>query len=106
MRLASLLLSVTATVCYASSTADAAQESRGTLHGQVTDPQRAVIPGAGVSVISEDTGVKQETTTNGQGNWIVPFLNPGIYTVTVSLSGFKTAEQKGIVLQTADNKQV
>jgi len=94
------------TVCSLNVTIVSAQESRGTLHGQVTDPQRAVIPGAGVSVISEDTGVKQETTTNGQGNWIVPFLNPGIYTVTVSLSGFKTAEQKGIVLQTADNKQV
>jgi hypothetical protein len=94
------------TVCSLNVTIVSAQESRGTLHGQVTDPQHLVIPGASVLVVSEDTGVKQETTTNGQGNWTVPFLNPGIYTVTVSLSGFKTAAQKGIVLQTADNKQV
>jgi hypothetical protein len=103
---AALLLFLTATVCHASVTGAPAQEARGTLHGQVTDSQRSVVPGATVSVISEDTKVKQETTTNGQGSWSVPFLNPGNYSVTVSAPGFKIAEQKSIVLQTADIKQV
>src|SRR5215471_11446295 len=92
--------------CHAISTGVWAQEARGTLQGQVTDQQQAVIPGATVLVTSEDTGVKQETTTNGQGRWGVPFLNPGVYTVTVAVSGFKTAEQKSITLETADIKQI
>jgi len=41
-------------------TGASAQEARGTLHGQVTDPQGAVIPRASVLIISEDTRVKQE----------------------------------------------
>src|SRR5260370_5793680 len=106
MRKASLRLLLTATVCCAMLTGASAQESRATLHGQVTDAQRAVIAGARASIVSEDTRVRQNTTTNGQGSWSVPFLNPGNYTVTVSVPGFKVAEQRGIVLQTADIKQI
>jgi len=83
-----------------------AQESRADLGGRVTDQQNAAIPGAKVSVISEDTKVTQETTTNEQGAWIVRFLNPGPYRIVVSAPGFKTSERKGIVLQTADVKQI
>src|SRR5262249_13804898 len=119
MRRAALPLFLTAIVCYPSLTATAAgapsavcrdgveaQEARATLHGQVTDQQRAVIPGASVSVISEDTSVTQATSTNAQGSWTVPFLTPGPYTVTVSAPGFKVAEQRGIILQTSDIKQI
>src|SRR5262245_51061680 len=83
-----------------------AQESRSTLRGQVTDSTGAALPGAKVTVTSNDTGVKRQTTSNGQGIWTVPFLNPGHYTVTVFFLGFKTAERKDITLNTADDKQV
>src|SRR6516165_5760334 len=106
MRRAALFFSLTAIVYCASLTCASAQEARATLHGQITDPQRAVVPGATVSVISEDTNVKQDTTTNGQGSWSVPFLNPGTYRIAVSAPGFKVAEQRGIILQTADIKQI
>jgi hypothetical protein len=82
------------------------QEARANIQGKLTDPQGAAIPGAQVSVISEDTNVKQDTTTNEQGSWTVRFLNPGKYRVLASATGFKTSEQKGIVLQVADLKQV
>lgn len=82
------------------------QEARANLEGRVTDPQGGVVPGATVSVISEATNVKQDTTTNEQGSWTVRFLNPGSYRIVVSAPGFKTSERRGIVLQTADMKQV
>jgi protocatechuate 3,4-dioxygenase beta subunit len=81
-----------------------AQESRANVEGRVTDPQGAVVPGATVSVISEDTNVEQKTTTNEQGSWTVRFLNPGKYRVAVTATGFKKSEQKDIVLQVADMK--
>jgi hypothetical protein len=105
-RRAAVLVLLTAVACHAGWTAGWAQEARGTLHGQVTDPQGAVIPRASVLIISEDTSVQQETTTNGQGSWSLPFLNPGTYAVIVSAPGFKVAEQRGISLQTADIKQI
>ncbi len=83
-----------------------AQESRATLEGRVIDPQGAAVVGATVTVTSDDTQVKQVTTTNGQGEWKVPFLNPGHYSLAVSYTGFKTAERKGITLNTADDKQI
>jgi len=83
-----------------------AQESRATLGGRVIDPQGAVVPNADVVVISDDTGVKQQTRTNAQGNWAVQFLIPGRYSFIITAPGFKTAERKGVTLQTADMKQI
>ena len=82
------------------------QEARANIEGRVTDPQGAAVPGAQVSVFSEDTNVKQDTVTNEQGSWTVRFLNPGSYRILVNAAGFKASERKGIVLQTADMKQV
>ena len=82
------------------------QEARANIQGRLTDPQGAAVPGAQVSVISETTNVKQDTSTNEQGVWTVRFLNPGSYKVVVAVTGFKTIERRGIVLQTADMKQL
>ncbi len=82
-----------------------AQEVRASVGGRVTDPQGAVIPGAKVVVLSDETGVKRETVTNGQGNWLVDFLLPGKYRFTVSAAGFKGEIREGVTLQTADQKQ-
>ena len=83
-----------------------AQSSRATLGGRVTDAQGSAVPNAEVSVVSEDTAVKQITRTNEQGNWVVQFLIPARYNFTISAAGFKSLERKGIVLQTSDNKQI
>ncbi len=83
-----------------------AQESRATLSGRVTDLQNAVIPGAEAVVTSQETGVKQQTKTNDQGIWVVQFLIPGHYSLSIAAPGFKRAERTGITLQTADWKQM
>jgi hypothetical protein len=100
-----LSLCVSITFCLLSA-AGWAQESRATLGGRVLDAQGAVVPGATVVVTSDDTGVKQQTRTNAQGNWTVQFLIPGRYSFIITAPGFKTAERKGVTLQTADMKQI
>ncbi|MFB3827040.1 MAG: carboxypeptidase regulatory-like domain-containing protein [Bryobacteraceae bacterium] len=101
-----LALAFTAIVGVAGANRAAAQESRASLGGRVTDAQGAVMPNVDVVVTSDDTGVKQQTKTNDQGNWIVRFLIPGRYNFTVTAPGFQQSQQTGIVLQTADNKLV
>jgi hypothetical protein len=66
--------------------------SSGSLTGTVTDPKGAVIAGATVTLVSNDT--KQEFTaqTNGEGTFNIPSLFAGVYTATVSQQGFKTAK--------------
>jgi len=82
------------------------QEVRATLGGRVTDPQGAVVPGASVVLISEDTNVKYEAKTNSQGLWTVEFLLPAHYRFTIAAAGFKNSERTAIELQTADVKQI
>src|SRR5215472_1046848 len=82
------------------------QGSRATLGGRVTDAQGAVVPDATVAVTADDTGVKQTTKTNTQGNWVVQFLIPGRYSFSVSASGFRDLQRHGITLQTGDEKLI
>ena len=81
-----------------------AQESRASLSGRVTDPAKAVVRDAHVTVTSVETGVRQTTTTSGSGDWSVRFLTPGHYTFEVSAAGFKLATHEPLELQVGDVK--
>jgi hypothetical protein len=76
-----------------------AQTSTSRISGTVTDPSGAVVPGATVTLINEATGVSLTQVTSEAGLFGFPSLSPGIYTVKVELAGFKTAENKGNVLE-------
>jgi hypothetical protein len=69
------------------------------ITGVAKDSGGGVIPGASVVVTSNATGTKFETTTNTNGAFTVPALTAGVYTVTVSLEGFKTAEVTDVRVQ-------
>jgi hypothetical protein len=61
------------------------------LSGTVTDASGGVIPGATVAVKNNATATEFHATTNESGLFTVPSVDPGSYTVTVTLMGFKTA---------------
>lgn len=56
--------------------------------GQVTDSQNAAIPAADVQVINQDSLVKVTAKTDGEGNYMVPYLSAGKYQVVVRAEGF------------------
>src|SRR5918994_11717 len=66
--------------------------------GVVVDNTDAVVPGATVLVKSDTTGAEFHAVSGGNGSFTVPALNPGTYTVTVTLSGFKTSVLKGVIV--------
>jgi hypothetical protein len=68
------------------------------ITGLVVDTAGGVVPGATVTVKNEGTSAVQNTVSSANGTFTVPALNVGTYTVTVTLSGFKTAEYKGVVV--------
>lgn len=75
-----------------------AQETiTGSLQGQVTDTQNLGVPGATVTVTSEQ-GTRTYTTDNN-GRFYAPYLPPGTYTVRVELAGFRPVEQQNIALR-------
>lgn len=65
-----------------------AQATTGTLRGTVTDPNGGVVAGATVTAKNQGTGVSSPTTTNGEGTYAIPNLQPGNYSVTVETAGF------------------
>ncbi|HEX8187316.1 MAG TPA: carboxypeptidase regulatory-like domain-containing protein [Pyrinomonadaceae bacterium] len=78
------------------------QEFRASLTGHVGDPAGAVIPGATVKVRNTQTGQEATATTTEDGNYTVPSLLPGTYTVTVEAQGFKSAVTENLELHVND----
>jgi len=65
-----------------------AQSNKGTITGTVTDPNGAVVKDAKIVVTNTATGEAREATTNDDGSYAIPALDPGIYRLTVDGSGF------------------
>ncbi len=98
----SWIVAFVACLLLASGSAAMAQEARGTLQGKVSDASGAVVPGATVEVTNIATGVTTPTTSNEEGNYRMPFLNPGTYRVTVTLDGFSKFASQNIELHVAE----
>ena len=78
-----------ALVLFATAGLASGQDPRGTVTGVVTDATGAVLPGVTVSVKNTETGVQQDVVTNAEGRYQVLYVNPGTYSVTAQLAGFK-----------------
>ena len=81
-------------------------QATASLLGVVHDSSGAVVPGAQVTVLNQLTGVTRSTQTDNAGSYVAPFLSVGTYTVSVSFQGFKPAEQKDLVLQIEEHREV
>jgi hypothetical protein len=82
-----------------------AQIAGATLSGTVTDQSGSVVPGAEVSIKNTASGIVVTVTANSDGFYSAPNLQPGMYEVTTSASGFATNVHSGIDL-TVGAKQV
>ena len=93
-----------ACLCIASSSIVSAQEFRGTLTGQVTDPSGARIANAAVKAVNDATQQAYTGTTTDRGVYFIPYVLPGTYTVTVTASGFKTQAQQNVIIQASQSR--
>ncbi len=69
--------------------------------GHVQDSSGAAVVKAQVTVHNEETGVEATSSTTSAGDYTVPYLRPGHYTLSVKSPGFKVANRYGIELQAA-----
>jgi hypothetical protein len=83
-----------------------AQEFRATVTGTVADASGAKIPGANIEIKNLSTGVSVSTLTTGEGTYTTPFLAPGRYSVTATVSGFKTETKTNVELNVSDRQQI
>lgn len=86
-----ILLGTSAGICWG--------QGSGTIQGTVTDSSGAVVAGAAIRIDNVATGVSKASETNSDGRYVVPFLAPGQYGVTVEKAGFTTARRGEVILQ-------
>ena len=73
-----------------------AQLDRGTISGIVTDPSGSAITGAKVTATNIATNTQSATVTTGAGDYTIPELPAGEYSVRVKAAGFGELIRKGI----------
>ncbi len=73
-----------------------AQTFRGGITGVITDPSGANIPNAKIMATDEGTGIVHDTVSSSAGEYTLQDLPLGVYTVTVSLSGFEETKVSGV----------
>src|SRR5262245_4139679 len=78
-----------------------AQTNSATLSGVVMDANGAVVPKVVINVSSPATGLKRQTTTNNEGIFTFPLLQPGVYSLLAEREGFSPAKIENIELADA-----
>src|SRR5438552_3659147 len=80
-----------------------AQRTTATIRGAIRDATQAVLPGATVTIVNEQTGFTRTTVTNEVGAYSIGELPPGSYKITAELQGFKGESRTGILMRVADD---
>lgn len=79
-----------------------AQEFRATVTGTVKDPNEAIIPGATVTITNIETNVAASASTNDEGVYTFPLLQPGKYKLLATAQNFQTSVREEIQLNVDD----
>lgn len=83
-----------------------AQQITATVVGTVTDSSGSVVPNATIQIVNLDTNVQRDARSDSTGNYSIPFLPSGPYSVTASLGGFQTQKVDRLLLQVAQTARV
>ena len=83
-----------------------AQYDNGSLVGTIRDATGATVAGAAVKIVNNDTGIETDTKTNGAGDYDVPTLRVGVYTVTASAAGFSDAVAQNITVSVGNVQRI
>ena len=75
-----------------------AQQVQGSFTGQVTDSSGAVIAGAQVTAVEQDTGFSRAAVTHEDGSYLIPLLPPGHYRLEVQAAGFEKTKTGAVQL--------
>ncbi|HSE33647.1 MAG TPA: carboxypeptidase regulatory-like domain-containing protein [Pyrinomonadaceae bacterium] len=84
----------------------AQSSTSGNITGTVRDAQGAALPGVQVVITDQATKTERTITTNGDGFYNAPSLPAGLYTISVSPSGFKKNVTTNVDLHVSENKVV
>src|ERR1700722_2228079 len=82
------------------------QSSTGRILGDVRDPSDALIIGAAVEITDVERGITRSLETDSAGEYVAPNLEPGIYKIAVTKTGFKRFERTNVQLEVATDIRI
>ena len=72
----------------------------GAVNGVITDPQNKAIAGASVTARNVATNViSKPITTDSDGKYIISFLQPGVYEMSVDATGFANLKRPNVIVE-------
>ena len=89
---------VVSVLCVIAASIPAAAQQRGSISGTILDAGGLVLPGATVTITEQNTGFTRTAVAAENGAYLVPNLDPGLYTVAVELSGFGSLKRTDLAL--------
>ena len=78
-----------------------AQDYRARVQGQITDDSRGALPGVTVTLLNEATGVAVDRVTDAEGRYRFDFVDPGNYSITGALQGFRRPRRRACACRSA-----
>src|SRR6185436_19697440 len=97
---------VLATILLVLAAASPALAQTGQINGVITDNTGAIVPGATVKAVETATGLARDTVAGSDGRFTFTALRPTSYDISAELSGFRTSQRKGVLLQANQNLTV
>src|SRR5438552_12341142 len=76
-----------------------AQTPSASVVGRITDASGAVVPGVAITVTNTDTNQSRHGVSNGAGDYTIPYLDPGRYTLEAEGRGFNLYKHAGFKLE-------
>lgn len=83
-----------------------AQTDRGSISGVVVDSTGAHVPDVKVVATRTETQTVYQTTTTSTGNYVLPSLQVGTYSLTFEAKGFQKSVENGIILHTVEELRI
>lgn len=82
------------------------QTDLGTIRGVATDQSGAVIPNVKIVLTNIGTGISREVVTGSQGDFEIPFINQGTYSLTATAPGFKSFTANDILMRARELRRI
>ena len=79
-----------------------AQTTSASVTGTVKDAQGGVLPGVSAVLVNQAQGTEQSATSDENGAFLFPYVQPGNYVLKLTLAGFQTLERTGLVVNAND----
>src|SRR5258706_14626062 len=76
------------------------------ISGTILDSSNAVVPGAILTAVHQETNAQRRVTASPQGVYVLPALAQGLYTIEVQAAGFQTARKIGVKLDVGQSARL